>query len=384
MLWFIEYEDIELEESIGAGAFGKVFRGLYFGTDVAVKLLHKPTDLEIEKYIERELSVLRGIRHPNIVQFLGLCRHGTDLYLVTEFISDGDLCTLLKDSNKALTWQVRIKMAEDIARALAHMHSKRVLHRDIKSENLLVGDNYRLKLCDFGFARFYDPSVEKTKKRPLSICGTDEYMAPEVILGLNYGETADVYSFGVVLCEMITRKKPDGEFLASTPMNSFEIDFQQVRDEAPSDTPSRLMDLAAKCIDYAPEKRPTFHQILHELKEIFENLPKDDPAVLLLTQIRSFQTTKLKKTSSQQSVQPKPSAEVLGEIQTFSKEKLKNITGLDKKSDTGFEADKIIEHLVSMVESGNTEKEVLKETVKKLESEVERLKRILQQNKISY
>jgi serine/threonine protein kinase len=108
------------------------------------------------------------------------------------------------------------------AQGIHYLHEHELLHRDVKTENLLVDDTWRCVVCDFGFAR--------KRGTAMTICGTDEFMAPEVIWGEEYGFSADIFSFGVVLAEVITRRKPgkDG-FLERQPRNKFEVSQEQIR-----------------------------------------------------------------------------------------------------------------------------------------------------------
>lgn len=151
---------------------------------------------------------------------MGLCKHSSGLYIVTEFVPGGDLRHLLKDEIKDVSWKLRIKMALDTATAMTYLHSKNVVHRDLKSHNLLVDENNRIKICDFGFSRKVGDAEE-----PMTLCGTDEWMAPEVMLGEKYDAKADVFSFGMVLTELITRQKP----AKRNPGNKFAVDADALR-----------------------------------------------------------------------------------------------------------------------------------------------------------
>jgi len=197
----IDYRDLENVTNIGGGNFGQVSKGTYFGTEVAIKQLLDVDDKDMHKYIEREMATLRDMRHPNVVQFMGLSRNVTDVYIVTEYIPGGDLRKLLKDETKEMSWLLRARIATDVAYAMTFLHSKGLIHRDLKSNNLLVAENGKVKVCDFGFSR------RVNKGELMTLCGTDEWMAPEVMCGDKYDEKADVFSYGMVLTELITRKK---------------------------------------------------------------------------------------------------------------------------------------------------------------------------------
>jgi len=271
--WNINFEDMVFEKEIGRGAFGAVFKGSYFGTDVAIK---KIFDLEDDPdamiYLGREVNVLKGMRHPNIVQFIGICNDKeAGLHIVTEFVKAGDLRKFLKREDVEMGWKLRIKIAMDIAAAMTYVHSRNIIHRDLKSKNLLVDESWRVKVCDFGLAR------TNAANRPMTLCGTDDWMAPEVILGMQYNQKADVFSFGIVLCEIITRKKISLEMQRS-PMDAFGMDVAKFKQLIPEDCPLDFAVLALECCAYDPEDRPTFKDIIVKLKSILEVLPDEEQA----------------------------------------------------------------------------------------------------------
>jgi len=216
----------------------------------------------VHKYIEREMATLRDMRHPNVVQFMGLSRKQTDVYIITEYISGGDLRKILKDETKEMSWLLRAKIATDVAYAMTFLHSKGLIHRDLKSNNLLVGDNWKVKVCDFGFSR------RVSKDGVMTVCGTDEWMAPEVMCGDPYDEKADVFSFGMVLTELITRRKP----ALRKPIKAFRFEAEAFRQIAPPECPPELIDLAIDCAHQESTKRPHFKDVLPKLKQLVQDL----------------------------------------------------------------------------------------------------------------
>jgi len=265
--WNICFEDMKLVKTIGKGNFGKVYKGTYLGTDVAIKQLYYVEDDDMQKYIEREMATLKGLRHPNIVQLLGLCKDPSGIYIVTEFIPGGDLRSKLKNENMQLSWLLRVKIAIDVAYAMNYLHSKNMIHRDLKSQNLLVCEDWKIKVCDFGFAR-----KAEAKADYLTMCGTDEWMAPEVGLGEKYDTRADVFSYGMVLCELVTRRKPPKR----APGRAYAFDVKELKSRAPQDTPQEMMDLIISCAQFYPEKRPTFKEILRVLKMLQVKFKKSE------------------------------------------------------------------------------------------------------------
>ncbi|ELR17849.1 protein kinase domain containing protein [Acanthamoeba castellanii str. Neff] len=267
--WNIQFSDLQTLKTIGKGNFGKVFKGVYVGTEVAIKQLYYVDDEDMQKYIEREMATLKGLRHPNIVQLLGLCKDDTGIYIVTEFIPGGDLRSKLKDDSLELSWLLRVKIAIDVAYAMNYLHSKKMIHRDLKSQNLLVCEDWKIKVCDFGFARKAEPKADF-----LTMCGTDEWMAPEVGLGEKYDTRADVFSYGMVLCELVTRRKPPRRQAG----RAYAFEVKELKTRAPPDTPPELMDLIVNCAQFYPEKRPTFRDILQDLKELSAKLERENPS----------------------------------------------------------------------------------------------------------
>ena len=208
------------------------------------------------------------MRHPNIVQLIGVCNHESGLLLVTEWVRNGDLRKYLKNDAVQMPWKLRIKVANDVACAMAYLHSRNIIHRDLKAKNLLVDDNWRIKICDFGFARI----ASQDQQRPMTLCGTDDWMAPEVILGMPYGPEADIFSFGIVLAEIASRKKITTE-LQRSPLDAYGLDVAKFRALLPDDCPPDFAMLVERCCEYDPKDRPPFKKIIKELTLIFKSLP---------------------------------------------------------------------------------------------------------------
>jgi len=270
----LKYSDIVFGREIGAGAYGKVFIGTYRGETVAVKqetVRHK----DLAKYLASEVAVLRAVSHPHLLRYVGAAEHNRSVALVTEFMSGGDLRSILGNKAVELSWRLRLTLARDALEGIAHLHASDLIHRDIKTENLLVDDDWRIVVADYGFAR----KAAAGNRQAMTILGTDEFMAPEVIFGESYDDRADVFSFGIVLVEIITRRVPgkDG-FLERLPRKKFAVDVEEVRAAAPSDTPASLLELVSQCLAYEPEDRLTAQTALDWLCEMVRELPEEAPA----------------------------------------------------------------------------------------------------------
>eukprot|EP01118_Nematostelium_gracile_P016469 TRINITY_DN6827_c0_g1_i1.p1 TRINITY_DN6827_c0_g1~~TRINITY_DN6827_c0_g1_i1.p1 ORF type:complete len:749 (-),score=181.47 TRINITY_DN6827_c0_g1_i1:62-2080(-) len=222
------------------------------------------------KYIEREISVLKGVRHPFIVGFSGVCLHDTGLYIITEYVDGGDVRALLKSGR--VSWSKRIQLAHDLAKSMYYLHTKKIIHRDLKAKNLLIGSDGRLRLCDFGFARM---SEFNKSARAMTICGTPGYVAPEIMMGYDYDEACDVFSYGNVIAELITLQRPGKDFWNRTPDDEYQLNFDEIRALAPKECPMKFTNLCLKCCEYNSRNRPDFAEIVKIMKQIENELPKE-------------------------------------------------------------------------------------------------------------
>eukprot|EP00470_Lotharella_oceanica_P012500 CAMPEP_0170195968 /NCGR_PEP_ID=MMETSP0040_2-20121228/62711_1 /TAXON_ID=641309 /ORGANISM="Lotharella oceanica, Strain CCMP622" /LENGTH=315 /DNA_ID=CAMNT_0010445269 /DNA_START=221 /DNA_END=1165 /DNA_ORIENTATION=+ len=203
--WYIEQDSLCLEgKSFAGGSQAKVFRGQVQNLAVCVKQVSKNS--RHLKSIARELGILRGMCHPNVVALIGASQsEAGDLQIILEYMSGGDLVSLVR---KKLSKKHVVRIALSIARALAYMHGgdKPILHRDLKPENVLVDAMGEAKLADFGLARFKHQSSGKYAMT--GVAGTLRYMAPEVIREEAYDEKVDVYALGLTMFYMLTGTPP--------------------------------------------------------------------------------------------------------------------------------------------------------------------------------
>lgn len=147
---------------------------------------------------------------------------------------------------------------------MAYLHSRGVIHRDLKSENLLVDEHWRIKICDFGLAR-----IPRKSTRPMTHkIGTPFFMAPEVILGKEYDDKADVFSYGVVLLELVTRCKGPPDIMERGPTDGYAVNFDRLMAFVPKDVPSDFFKIGKVSVSPNPGERPTFKQIVERIKYI--------------------------------------------------------------------------------------------------------------------
>ncbi|KAL6072799.1 hypothetical protein QOT17_005346 [Balamuthia mandrillaris] len=267
-MWDIDFEDLEFGKMIGRGNFGKVYQGEYVGTPVAIKKLENDQLDEklTQKYAERELNTLKNLHHPNVVQLIGLCKDKSDVYIITEWVSGGDLKSIIKNPAQQLTWRRKLQIAKDVATAMAFLHKKKLIHRDLKPANLLATEHGTIKVCDLGFSRTYDE-----KQKYMTIAGSATWMAPEVIMGDQYDSSADVYSYGCILISLLSRQKMPKR----SPASRFGFKMEQVLGMMPPSCPLALSALMANCLNVEPSLRPTFRDVLVELKSLLEELPEE-------------------------------------------------------------------------------------------------------------
>jgi tRNA A-37 threonylcarbamoyl transferase component Bud32 len=260
----IDLSEIRLGQRIGKGSFGEVYLASWNGTTVAVKKLpaSKLTD-EFLREFAREARLMRTMRHPNVIQFLGASFDPPDICIVTDYMAQGSLYHLIHDKAVQLSWSRVKRISVDAARGMAYLHNSTppIIHRDLKSHNLLVDDNWKVKVCDFGLSRRI---YEDTQANTLTMCGTPCYTAPEILRNAHYTTKADVYSFAVVLWELVTREEP---FSGMPPFQViFAVGTKGARPEIPSWCPPELAKLIQMCWADDPNQRPSFNQIIEYLE----------------------------------------------------------------------------------------------------------------------
>lgn len=260
----IDISEIRLGQRIGKGSFGEVYLATWNGTTVAVKKL--PTSKLAEEFLRefaREARLMRSLRHPNVIQFLGASFDPPDICIVTDYMAQGSLYHLIHDKSVQLSWARVKKVAVDACRGMAYLHNSNppIIHRDLKSHNLLVDDHWKVKVCDFGLSRRI---YEDTQANTLTMCGTPCYTAPEILRNAHYTTKADVYSFGVVLWELVTREEP---FSGMPPFQViFAVGTKGARPDIPTWCPPELAKLISSSWADDPNLRPSFNQIIEILE----------------------------------------------------------------------------------------------------------------------
>ncbi|XP_039144213.1 probable serine/threonine-protein kinase SIS8 isoform X1 [Dioscorea cayenensis subsp. rotundata] len=265
----IQWEDLVLGERIGLGSFGEVYRGEWHGTEVAIKkFLHQDLSGDALEEFKSEVRIMKKLRHPNVVLFMGAVTRVPNLSIVTEFLPRGSLFRLIHRPNNQLDERRRLKMALDVARGMNYLHNctPMIVHRDLKSPNLLVDKSWVVKVCDFGLSRMKHSTFLSSR----STAGTAEWMAPEVLRNEPSDEKCDVFSFGVILWELCTLQQPWG---GMNPMQVVgAVGFQYRHLDIPDDMDPAIADIIIKCWQTNPKLRPSFSDIMAALKPLQKSL----------------------------------------------------------------------------------------------------------------
>jgi len=267
--WEIQPEEIQLGPRIGIGSFGEVYRGQWRQTDVAVKrLLDQDISPTVLEQFRDEVSIMKRLRHPNIVAFMGAVTLPPNLCIVTQFIARGSLFKLLHRTPnfKPEEWR-RMQMALDVARGMNYLHSGRppIIHHDLKSPNLLVDKDFTVKVCDFGLSKVQRSTWLTGRSR----AGTPEWTAPEILRSEPSNVKSDVYSFGVILYELVSGEEP---WMDKTPMQVVGcVGWGNERLPIPENGHPEIRELMRRCFgDQA--QRPTFSEIIVILKRVLKDM----------------------------------------------------------------------------------------------------------------
>ncbi|KAK4720493.1 hypothetical protein R3W88_010726 [Solanum pinnatisectum] len=284
-------------QELGDGGFGTVYYGkLRDGREVAVKRLYEQSSKRMVHF-KNEIEILTRLRHQNLVMLYGCTsRHSRELLLVYEYIPNGTVADHLhgeKAKDGALIWPIRMKIAIETASALAYLHASDIIHRDVKTCNILLDNNFCVKVADFGLSRLFPNDVTHVSTAPQ---GTPGYVDPDYHACYQLTSKSDVYSFGVVLIELISsllavdiRRHRDEISLANFAVSKIlKCAFEELIDPSlgyESNAEVRRMttsvaELAFQCLQLEKEMRPTMDEVLEILKAIhsgeFENQKKEE------------------------------------------------------------------------------------------------------------
>ncbi|XP_050218070.1 serine/threonine-protein kinase STY13-like [Mercurialis annua] len=288
--WEIDLSKLEIKHVVAHGTYGTVYRGTYDNQEVAVKVLDWGMDgmsataetATLRASFRQEVAVWHKLDNPNVTSFVGASMGTSNLKIpsknqsgdqaslpsraccvVVEYLAGGTLKQyLIRNRRKKLPFKVVIQLALDLARGLSYLHSKKIVHRDVKTENMLLDTHRNLKIADFGVAR-----VEAQNPRDMTgETGTLGYMAPEVLEGKPYNRSCDVYSFGICLWEIYCCDMPYPD-LSFADVSSAVV-RQNLRPEMPRCCPSSLASIMRKCWDANANKRLEMAEVVRLLEAI--------------------------------------------------------------------------------------------------------------------
>ncbi|KAE9001053.1 hypothetical protein PR003_g19571 [Phytophthora rubi] len=268
----IPYDSLEFDRVMSKGASGEVWLCEYNGQKVAVKkLLQAKTQKaeEVQTFAE-EIELSASLVHPNIIEFLGVAWNTlSNLAMVLEFLPMGNLQKYLENDGHNLSWaRHKIHMAIGVAQALKYLHActPPLIHRDIKSTNILLTESLEPKVIDFGISRGL---VDRTMTGGV---GTPYWTAPEILEGERYTEQSDIYSFGVLLSELDTGRIPYHDALMEdgTKMKPFKVLHEvmsgSLRPSFSDECPPRIQRISSACLSPDPQSRPTAQELVQELE----------------------------------------------------------------------------------------------------------------------
>ncbi|KAJ6336725.1 hypothetical protein OIU76_006576 [Salix suchowensis] len=279
-VWEIDAYQLLFEKKIATGSSGDLYKGTFCSQDVAIKVLRgEHLDDKLQREFSQEVLIMRKVRHKNIVQFIGSCTRPPSLCIVTEFMSGGSMYDFLHKQKGSLNLQSLLRVAIDVSKGMNCLHQNHIIHRDLKSANLLMDENGVVKVADFGVARVQDQTGVMTAET-----GTYRWMAPEFFHHISltyvplvfdaykvidhelYDHKADVFSFGIVLWELLTGELP---YEHLSPLQAAVGVLQQgLRPSIPSHSHPELADLLKRCWQREPFLRPEFSEILELLQQL--------------------------------------------------------------------------------------------------------------------
>ncbi|KAL9375319.1 hypothetical protein Peur_032198 [Populus x canadensis] len=272
--WGADMSQLFIGNKFASGRHSRIYRGIYKQRDVAVKLVSQPEEDEsmaamLENHFISEVALLFRLRHPNIITFVAACKKPPVFCIITEYLAGGSLRKFLHQQEPhSVPLNLVLKLALDIAHGMQYLHSQGILHRDLKSENLLLGEDMSVKVADFGIS-----CLESQCGSSKGFTGTYRWMAPEMIKEKHHTKKVDVYSFGIVLWELLTALTP---FDNMTPEQAaFAVCQKNARPPLSPKCPLAFSHLINRCWSSNPDKRPHFDEIVAILESYSESLAQD-------------------------------------------------------------------------------------------------------------
>ncbi|KAM4528595.1 tyrosine-protein kinase ABL1 isoform 1-T2 [Odontesthes bonariensis] len=264
--WEMERTDITMKHKLGGGQYGEVYEGVWkkYNLTVAVKTLKEDT-MEVEEFL-KEAAVMKEIKHPNLVQLLGVCTREPPFYIITEFMTHGNLLDYLRECNREeVNAVVLLYMATQISSAMEYLEKKNFIHRDLAARNCLVGENHLVKVADFGLSRLMTGdtyTAHAGAKFPI------KWTAPESLAYNKFSIKSDVWAFGVLLWEIATYGMSPYPGIDLSQV--YELLQKDYRMDRPEGCPEKVYELMTACWMWNPLERPSFAETHQAFETMFQ------------------------------------------------------------------------------------------------------------------
>ncbi|XP_035738058.1 tyrosine-protein kinase Abl-like isoform X1 [Vespa mandarinia] len=264
--WEINRTDIVMRHKLGGGQYGDVYEAVWkrYNMTVAVKTLKEDT-MALKDFLE-EAAIMKEMKHRNLVQLLGVCTREPPFYIITEFMSKGNLLDYLRNESKhQINAVVLMHMATQIASGMSYLESRNFIHRDLAARNCLVGENHLVKVADFGLARLMRDdtyTAHAGAKFPI------KWTAPEGLAYNKFSTKSDVWAFGILLWEIATYGMSPYPGVDLTDV--YHMLEKGYRMECPPGCPPKVYELMRQCWQWSAVERPTFKEIHHSLENMFQ------------------------------------------------------------------------------------------------------------------
>ena len=284
------YKDI-----IGKGGFCKVYKALYKSTNkyYALKIIDKNSieNEEQMKNLLNELNIMLKLNHPNLLKLISHFEDNENIYIILPLASNGQLYDLIHKNKKSTKYEILKKYLYQCIEAIEYLHKNKIIHRDIKPENILIDDNDNAVLSDFGIATF----IKEGEKR-VTYCGTDEYLAPEIIRGNGYNEKIDIWAFGILIYECLSGKTPFNKIDFIKKNDDYDENIVKLKFDCDFDIYAK--NLITKILRVNPEQRLSIEEIKNHIffknrnlslknEVLFNDLKKDEIELKLNFEIKN-------------------------------------------------------------------------------------------------
>jgi len=264
----VKADEILIIQVVGSGAFSVVYEAIWRNKPVAVKILKD----DQRYYIERECSIMSKLNHPNVIPFLGACFETSNNFIITEYFPRGSLSRIIGDRNYKYEIEHCRRMLIDICVGMIYIHDCNIIHNDLKPANLLITQDWKIKVADFGEAIIL-PNDYVRRYSGCSASVDISYTPPEKLRDDSFSQKVDIWSFGLIALSLITRTRPyprrtDPQIVISV--------LSGKRPKIPISAPAAFKNLIKKCLRFDPKDRSSFKELYHTLDSMVLPKPKSE------------------------------------------------------------------------------------------------------------